>query len=178
MVSVTSLHPPDCLWFSVLVRQFCLTAADGLSLGFSCARQVRSVNLHCGFRKLDSGGELKQCLSCPFVTVVQKERVFVPPQLYLESAPSSSHGWWKQPFKAWEPWSLRCRSCIAATHPGLCGFSLGLLNVFSNYFSFHKVFLPCFLLSPDLLHVVCCSNTESRHCLLPWKVLGCLKPPS
>lgn len=57
MVSVTSLHPPDCPWFSVLVRQFCLAAAAGLSLGFSCGRQIRSENLRCGFRKLDSEGE-------------------------------------------------------------------------------------------------------------------------
>lgn len=64
MVSVSSLHPPDCLWFSVLVRQFCLTAAGGLSLGFSCAsvtglRQIRSVNLHCGFRKQDNESPMK-----------------------------------------------------------------------------------------------------------------------
>lgn len=91
-----SLHPPDCLWFSVLVRQFCLTAAGALSLGFSCARvsglrQIRSVNLHCGFGKQDSGGEYSCVCPVPVVAVVQ-EGVIVPPELGLGTAPHPMAG--------------------------------------------------------------------------------------
>lgn len=115
--------------------------------------------------------KVSKAVFVPIVAVVQ-ERMFIPPQLGLGNCSQLIHGWGKQPLKLGSPGVWDADPGSAATLPDLCGFSLDLLCVFSNYFSFYKVFLPCLLLSPDLLHVACVTLQQHRILSLPAPLKG------